>query len=153
MISYQVEPFKALRPELERYVDAHWQEFASDRDAFGMDVDWELYEQLAGLGRLHVTTARRDGKLIGYFGCIVGTHPHRRGVLTANSSFLYVAPDPIRGLIIRALFVESIKYFNGLGVKYYKFSSKNQHIIGQMLEKIGFKSVETVYSMAISEHP
>lgn len=152
-LTYQPEDFVAIRPEIERYVAAHWAEFASDRDAFGMDVDWGLYESLCRSGKLAVITARRDRALVGYFGCVVSTHPHRKGVKTANASFLYVAPDPIRGLIVRSIFEESIKYCNSLGVKYYKFGSKNQPIIGKMLEKIGFKAVETVYSMVVSEPP
>lgn len=152
-LTYQAEDFIAIRPEIEGYVAAHWQEFASDRDAFGMDVDWALYESLCRSGKLHVITARRGAELVGYFGCIVGTHPHRKGVKTANASFLYVAPDPIRGLIIRSLFEKSISVFNKMGVRYYKYGSKNQAIIGKMLEKIGFNLVETVYSMAVPEQP
>lgn len=152
-ITYQVEKFTAIQPEIEPHVDAHWNEFASDKDAFGMDVDWALYESLCRGEKLHVITARRDGVLIGYFGVILTTHPHRRTVLSANSTFLYAAPGPIRGLIIRGLVTESIKYFNNLGVQLYNYRSKNTHNIGKILEKMGFKAIETVYSMVVTEQP
>jgi hypothetical protein len=151
-IAYAVEKFTAVRPEIEPHVDAHWNEFASNKGDAAMDVDWALYESLCRSGKLHVFTARRDGRLVGYFGCILSTHPHRRTVLTASSSFLYVAQDPIRGLIIRGLIAISINCFNTMGVKLYHYRSKNSHNIGQILEKMGFNTIETVYSMA-SEQP
>ncbi len=152
-VTYQAEKFTAIRPEIEPHVAAHWQFAASNQEDFGMDVDWALYESLCRSGKLHVITARRGSDLIGYFGCLVGTHPHRKGVLTATSVFLYVAPDPIRGLIMRGVLVESLRYFSGLGVKLYSYRSKNSHNIGKLLEKIGFKPIETVYSMVAPEQP
>ncbi len=153
MITYQAEKFTAIRSEIEPHIAAHWQFAASNQEDFGMEVDWGFYEALCRAGRLHVITARRAGALIGYFGCVVTTHPHRKSVLTASSAFLYVAPDPIRGLIMRGVLAESLKYFNGLGVKLYSYRSKNTHNIGKLLEKMGFKPVETVYSLAASEPP
>lgn len=150
-ITYQAESFTAVMPEIRARVAAHWQEFASDRDAFGMDVDWDLYQALEKSLKLYVITARRDVDLVGYFGCIVSSHPHRKGVVTATSSFLYADGDPIRGLIIRGMIKESIRILNDVGVRYYRFASKNQPIVGQMLEKLGFSPIETVYSMARGE--
>ncbi|HZP77530.1 MAG TPA: hypothetical protein VFB45_15405 [Pseudolabrys sp.] len=148
-VNYQAEPFADLMPELRARVAAHWQEFASDRDAFGMDVDWDLYLGLAKAGKLYVITARRGAVLVGYFGAIVGTDPHRKGVSTAFSRFLYADKDPIRGLIVRGMIRESVRFFKAMGVRYYKYASKNQPIIDRILAEIGFVPIETVHSMVV----
>src|SRR3974390_2942027 len=58
-LSIGIEPFAAIARELPPLLEAHWNEVVKDNE-FGLPLnpDWDLFYDMATVGRLHINTAR-----------------------------------------------------------------------------------------------
>ena len=79
-------------------MEEHWKEIALDKELIKLNPDWEGYARLDGINALRVYTARKDGKLVGYFVVIVGKSLHYRDHLFANNDIIFLAKSARRGL-------------------------------------------------------
>lgn len=98
-ITYQREKLAAVRPELPRLMQLHWDEVAHHKDCRVLDPDWQQFELLEKNGQLLILTARdesADGALIGYMGAFIRPHLHSRGLLTGYVDAIFLDPTARR---------------------------------------------------------
>ncbi len=146
MITYQVEDFNNLRPELETLLPLHWEEIALNRDKIKLDVDWDAYQSIRDRNALHVLTVRDDSKLIGYHICIVTPHLHYKSTLHALTDVYYILPEYRKGMTGIKMFKELEKSLRSLGVKKVFTGTKMHLDMGRIFEHLGYNQAEKMYS-------
>lgn len=99
MIAFREESWSSLAKDATGGLfRKHWEELALDRDKIELSMDMEKYKQLSDSGVLHIVTARRDGRLVGYFVTFLMIHPHYKDAgLMALTDFYYLLPEERRG--------------------------------------------------------
>jgi hypothetical protein len=149
-LKFAVEPYSKAIDEMKLLYPAHWEEIALNKDVIKLDPDYERYLQFEKLGMLHVVTARADtGKLVGYHIFVLMTHLHYRQSNTATSDITYLLPEHRKGFngvkFLRFAF-DSLK---PLGTQRIYTNCKMHHDFGSILERLGFKEAERIYTKVI----
>ena len=67
MLTFDVEPYSMVIPEMKAIYPEHWEELAFDKDIIELDPDYEAYNKMDKAGLIHVVTARFNNELVGYF--------------------------------------------------------------------------------------
>jgi GNAT superfamily N-acetyltransferase len=146
-MTYQVEDYFAVLPELRGLLPDHWEEIAQNRDAIKLEPDYETYALLAEHGALVVVTLREGGTLVGYHLSILRAHLHYKSSLTCFTDIFYLKPTHRKGMAGYKL----LKFFRDTmkarGVQRIYMSMKLTHEIGPLLDRLGFKAVERIYTM------
>lgn len=150
-VTYQREiGIEPLLGDIKALVADHWREFSYYPGVAAMDIDFDMYVRLHNSGQLHVITARRDGKLVGYQPFRVTRHHHRDPqVMFAQDLVLYVTPGPLRVLVLVGLVRYSEQYLREQGVRVVLMRSKLDRDIAPLLTRQGFKPLETVYGKCL----
>lgn len=117
VITYQVESWFNVLPELEAHWQAHYEEVAPDKNKIALAPDYEQYAHLDDTGSLHVLTARYKGEVIGYVVAVVRPHLHYRHNLFAFFDLYYIAPEYRRGWAGVRLFQEAERTLKARGVQ------------------------------------
>lgn len=146
-VAVAVEPWSVLTDEDKSLCERHWYEIAHNRETIPLKPDWGKYKRMADAGIIHLTTAREDGKLIGYLVYIVSHHLHYSTSLTAYADVLYLVPEKRSG--------------SGVGLRLIRFAEKDLKLKGvqRVLQNVkvdndwspilcflGYKPFETIYS-------
>lgn len=145
-ITYQKERFEDIISELPELFHAHYQEFEEDKENLPLDIDWMrcLRDELSGI--LHIMTARRDGKLIGYFFAYIQSNWHHAKTRLSASDSIYVLNLPHRAFIWRKLINETQKMCRDLGAKKLYIIVKAGSPAARLLNAMKLKLTEEVYS-------
>lgn len=149
MISYQVEPWSAVWPELEPMWDAHWEEVAGNKAEIKLAVDMDAYAFMESRGMLHVVTVRADGKAVGYHLSFVRPHFHYKYSLTAYTDVYYLDKAYRAGSIGIKLFREVEKTLKARGVERMFTATKISHDKSRIFEHLGWHEVERQWSKYI----
>lgn len=145
-ITYQKEWFSKIMPELPEIFLEHWKEVGLDRDKVPLDPDWNRYVFMEAQGFLHVTTARDDGRLIGYYVAIIMPHLHYKTSLTAFSDIFYLRPEYRFGLTGYRLFTETEKYLKLLHVQKSYVMTKAHLPINIIMKRLKYKLIERIFT-------
>jgi GNAT superfamily N-acetyltransferase len=145
-ITYQVEPWSIVVPELEAHWKAHWAEIAHDRDKMPLDVDYETYAQLETRGQLHVVTVRVDDELVGYHITFVHPHPHYRSTLCGFADVYYIEPAYRQGFLAARLFRKVESSLRALGVQKLFSSCKADAPLGPLFRRLGWREADMHYT-------
>lgn len=145
MLTYQVESWSKVLPEMMGLWPAHWEESADDKDKIALDPDLDQYAELERSGKLHVITARKSGELVGYYVWIVGTLRHYRTVTAGLGDLYWLRKDCRKGFAGIRLFLESEKLLKSLGVKKLFSVARARNGIERIFDWLGWMKLETVY--------
>ena len=91
-VVFGVEKMAECRTELGYYFPRHWEEVALSKESIKLNIDWARYEDLEKFGILRILTARKDGKLIGYFIGWLSENPHYKGCPMMFTDIYYLDP-------------------------------------------------------------
>src|SRR5690242_18761776 len=98
MLTFQVESWTAVLPEMEPIFPLHYEELSLDKDWARMALNFPLYEKAEKDGYLLLCTARSDGRLIGYIVSALLPHTHYKDAGTMSmTDMYYVLPEFRRG--------------------------------------------------------
>lgn len=153
-ITIQLESIKDVRYEADEILRKHWEEIALNKDTTPLDPNWELYLELDRLGLISLTTARYNGKLVGYFCYIVCPNLHYKSLKVADGDIFYIDSE-YRGRFAVRLLKESEKNLKALGCNKIfnktKKHFKNLHGVsaGKLFEACGYTEIESVFSKGI----
>ena len=126
----------------------HWEEVALNKDAIPLKMDYGRYNKLDDAGALHVVTARNDGELIGYHMSMVWTHMHYADSLTAFTDIFFLRKEYRKGTGAGIkLFKFMINSLRERGVQRIYMGTKLSLDIGPILERLGFKAIERIYTL------
>lgn len=146
-VLYGVESYIDALPELKAIYPEHWAEIALDKAAIPLDPDYDAYERMAFAGILHLVTARKGGELVGYHLSMIHGHMHYRTSRTCFTDIFYLKPAYRTGMVgykLLRFFRDSVQ---GMGVQKIYMGTKLAHDIGPLLERLGFKPIERIYTM------
>lgn len=147
MITFHVEDYQKVIPELCEIYPLHWKEIALDQDSIPLDPDYELYSKLAGMGVIHLVTARDGERLVGYHLSFLRPGLHYKSTPMCFTDIFYLLPEYRSGMTG----YNFLKFFRdsvlALGVKRIYMMTKLTIDLGPLVERLGFKEIERIYSL------
>lgn len=147
MITSHVERFTDCIDEVQPLFREHWEELGLFKDKMPLDPHYGYYAECEANGSALFLTLRTAGKLIGYFGGIVGPSPHYKSTLTCKMDLIYLAPEH-RGLGAGKMLLDAVKAeLKRRGVKLWWVGSKCHKPLDALLTLYGFELAETYYAM------
>jgi GNAT superfamily N-acetyltransferase len=141
-----VEDFFAALPEMLPMLPQHWRELALDKEQIPLDPRWGDYRALYDQGKLLLVTLRERGQLVGYCWLIVAPGLHYGSTLHATVDIFWVAPSHRGRMGGRRLFRAVEAELRRRGVVRWVASSKHHRDCGRLLEAVGMRPFETLYS-------
>lgn len=154
MVTYQVEKWRDLRPDMEPILREHWLEIALGHDKVPLDIDHDKYNALCDCGALRIVTVRDDGRLIGYHVAIVGGHLHYASTCHGITDVYFILPEYRKGRVGIRMFQFVEADMRSLGVKKL-FTGCKLHTAdgksGKLFEYLGYKATETLFTKYIGD--
>lgn len=83
----------AVKEELSKLLQDHWQEIARNKELMVLNPDWEKYQRLTDEGTMFSLVLRRKGVPVGYSANILGPHLHYKDLTVAINDVLYITPE------------------------------------------------------------
>lgn len=145
--TFQVEKWSDCLSELRPLFAFLWKDVAVDQDRFVAKCEESKYKALEEAGALCLTTMRIEGKLVGFYVALILPNPHYEGQgKMVYTDMYFVLPVMRRGNLGLKLFTFSEKVWKQWGaVKAYS-SHKIHRDRSKMLQALGWKATDTVYS-------
>ena len=148
-MDFALENLAKVRREIEPLLQKHYDEIALNKDIIKLNPDWEGYAKLDAINALRVYTARKDGKLVGYFVVIVSKSLHYRDHLFANNDIIFLAKSARRGLTGMKLIKYAVEALRAEGITKLHVNTKAHQPFDPILERMGFEEIERVYSLVL----
>jgi len=148
MITYQVERYYLVIDEIKTLFENHWEEVSGNPE-IPLNPNYDRYLELDKLEMLHMVTARNDGKVIGYHVSMIMPHLHYQQSITCFTDIFFIHKDYRHGFTGIKLFKfleESLKEKN---VQRIYMGTKLKLDIGPILERLGYKAIERIYTKMI----
>lgn len=151
-VIFQSERWFQISDEIKPLLKLHWGEVANHRASVPLDPDWEMYDRLDRTAVLMITTARDDGKLVGYYLSHVTPHPHYKSTLYAFVDVYFLLPEYRNGNTGIRLFMAMEE---AMRARMKTAGRTKMVLIGRgrlahnpqaILERLGWKAVETAYT-------
>lgn len=141
MIVFREEYYEDIQYELEPLMRMHWEVVSLYEDAL-LKPNWDAWRRASAQGLLHITTARSDGKLVGYHAYHLTRHAHCLDKLVAKSEGVFLHPEYRKGRAGVRLITEPEKYLARLGVAtlFFPYTTKND--IGNLMDRLGYAKTE-----------
>jgi len=146
MITYQVERWNDVQPELEPFAEIHWQEIALNHNEVPLDMDWDRYKELDNSGVLHLVTVRSEEEIIGYHISIINGHLHYKSTLHAFVDLYFVAKEHRNGRVGLKMFQFTEKKLKELGVKKIITGTKTHFNHTRLFEYLEYSNTEIVFT-------
>jgi len=148
-MDFALENLANVKRDIEPLIKQHYDEIALNKDVIKLNPDWEGYARLDRVNALRVYTARKDGKLMGYFVVIVSKSLHYRDHLFANNDLIFLAKSARRGLTGIKLIKFAIESLESEGISKLHVNTKAHQPFDAILERLGFEEIERVYSLML----
>jgi len=148
-MDFALESLAKVRREIEPLLEEHWKEIALNKDKIKLNPDWRAYADLDSIHALRIYTARKDGKLMGYFVVIVSKSLHYRDHLFANNDIIFLTKPARKGLTGVKLIKFALDSLEAEGVTKVHINTKAHQPFDAILERLGFEEIERVYSLML----
>ena len=150
MVTYQVELYSDVLPELRVIYPEHYKEIEQEvSGGFELDPDWTQYFALEQAGMLHVITCRKDDKLIGYMFYIVSKHLHVKLCVTAYEDIYFLRKEYRKGRTGIRMFQFAEQHMKSIGVNKMLGTTKVHIDNSKLFEYLGYQFVEKLFSKYI----
>lgn len=146
---FALESIANVRREIEPLLEQHYKEIALNKDIIKLNPDWRAYAQLDAINGLRIYTARKDGKLMGYFVVIVSRSLHYKDHLFANNDVIFLTKTARKGLTGMKLVKYAIESLKAEGVTKLHVNTKMHQPFDPIMERLGFEEIETVFSKVL----
>lgn len=148
-MDFALENIANVRREIEPLLEQHYKEIALNKDIIKLNPDWRAYAQLDAINGLRIYTARKDGKLMGYFVVIVSRSLHYKDHLFANNDVIFLTKTARKGLTGMKLVKYAIESLKAEGVTKLHVNTKMHQPFDPIMERLGFEEIESVYSLVL----
>lgn len=148
-MDFALENLAKVRREIEPLLEEHWKEIALNKEKIKLNPDWRAYADLDSINALRIYTARKDGKLMGYFVVIVSKSLHYRDHLFANNDIIFLTKPARKGLTGVKLIKFALDALEAEGVTKVHINTKAHQPFDAILERLGFDEIERVYSLML----
>ena len=143
MITYQKELLVNILQECKQLHVDHYKEFETKDLPF--DPDYDRYLQIEKIGSLLITTARKDGKIIGYVWMLITSDPHSKGSLGASDDNYYLLPKYRGSGIGVKLLNFTEQKLKELGVNQVFLHTRVEHDYSSLFKRLGFEKTEILF--------
>lgn len=145
---FHIENFENWWRDCQELLPIHYEELSLDKDKVKMSINCSRYLGMEREGMLHIVTIRLgDGKMVGYYLCMILPHMHYQDAgLMAYTDMYFIAPEyRIGGIGARMMtFVEETLRRRGV-VKAY-ITTKLKLDLSPMFEALGWKATDKVFT-------
>jgi hypothetical protein len=141
-VTFHVERFADLVPELHPLHEQHWKETEKHRHGLALDLDYAAMEADDRAGRMLQFTARADGKLVGNSRIYIGRSRHTN-TLFASEDTLYLLPSHRGGRTAIRFIQYGERCLESLGVREIRCTAKLVNGAARLFEAAGYKPVAT----------
>ena len=148
-MDFALENIANVRREIEPLLEQHYKEIALNKDIIKLNPDWRAYAQLDAINGLRIYTARKDGKLMGYFVVIVSRSLHYKDHLFANNDVIFLTKTARKGLTGMKLVKYAIASLKAEGITKLHVNTKMHQPFDPIMERLGFEEIETVFSKVL----
>ena len=148
-MKFALENLAKVRREIEPLLKEHYDEIALNKEIINLNPDWEGYARLDAVNALRIYTARKDGKLMGYFVVLVSKSLHYRDHLFANNDVIFLAKGARKGLTGVKLIKYAIDSLAAEGITKLHVNTKAHQPFDAILERLNFEEIERVYSLVL----
>ncbi len=148
MITYQIEAYPDVEPELKAIYPEHYAELAVSTN-FPLDPDYERYARLYQSGILKLITCRKDKELIGYVIMVVGAALHYKTCIVAHEDIYYLKKEHRKGRTGIKLFNFVESEMKKLGVDRVVMGTKVYSDNSKLFEYLGYRFYEKLYTKEI----
>lgn len=150
-LEFKREKLRDILGEMQPLFEGHWKELAHFQQKIRLDPDVSRYIASELDGKLHLLTARADGKLVGYYLSMLDRHPHYKNDLMCVSDMFYIEPEYRLGSVGIEMFDALEREMRRLGVKVMMTVLKPSNDISPMLERLGWFEAGYIYSKYIGD--
>ena len=152
MVEFAVEHYTdKLIEELQPLILSHYEEIAEDQDKIELNPDYEIYKGMDSNGLLNTITVRDDGKLVGYFVCVLHKNIHYKDHVFANNDILFLDYKYRKSTVAYRLIQFAEKVLKDLGVSMIMINMKSKHMFDRLLTGLGYKEFEVTFRKYIGE--
>ena len=148
-MDFALENLANVKRDIEPLIKQHWEEIALNKDIIKLNPDWRAYAELDRVNALRVFTARKDGKLVGYFVVIVSKALHYADHLFANNDIIFLTKPARKGLTGVKLIKFAIDSLKAEGITKLHINTKAHQPFDPILERLGFEEIERIYSLVL----
>ena len=148
-MDFALENLAKVRREIEPLLEEHWKEIALNKEIIKLNPDWRAYAELDSINALRIYTARKEGKLMGYFVILVSRSLHYKDHLFANNDIVFLRKSARRGLTGLKLVKFAVESLQAEGVTKLHVNTKTHQPFDPIMERLGFEEIETVFSKVL----
>jgi len=150
-VSTQVEPFRAIWPEVDELGREHFAEVDGGVEARRYyRLDEEAMRRMCESGVLRILTARAEEKLVGYLTWQISLDVEAKNLLIAQQGAWFVRPGYPKAAF--QLFEHSVRYLRTLGVQcifpHHRLQGRGQRL-SRFFCRRGAKPIQQTYSLWI----
>jgi GNAT superfamily N-acetyltransferase len=145
MITYAVEDYFEVEPELKAIYPEHYEELTVSKN-FHLDPDYERYAKLAKSGILKLITCRTEYELIGYVIMMVGPTLHYKTCIVAHEDIYFLRKEYRKGRIGITLFKFVESEMKKIGVDRIVMGTKTYSDNSKLFEYLGYRFYEKLYT-------
>lgn len=146
-ITFQMERFSTIAPEVKAQHVAQWEEVEEAREGLCPNYDYVLTCEQQG--KYVLFTARRDGKLVGNTGCYLYNSLHTNKP-AAKEDTMYVVPEERRGRTAIYFFQYCERQLVKLGAQEITVSTKTSNDVHRLWERQGYTFTDRVLTKTFS---
>jgi GNAT superfamily N-acetyltransferase len=150
-LTFTVEPWAQVWPELAPFWEQHWREVAIDQDHIKLDINLGWYDEMAACGMLHVVVARDAGQVVGYLLAMVRYHPRYKTSLTGIVDIYWLHPSYRRGYNGSRLLKYAEASLRQRGCERLYSAVKLSLDVGKVYERLGWIATERLYTKLLKE--
>lgn len=152
MLEYRLIGLAQFYELAQDLIRDHFNEVASSKEDFGLDFNWQIWQDMSDAGLLYICAAFDGDNLVGYIPVIKVPNLIHAGVRTCIGQSIYLVPKHRKGFAgIRLIkFAENLA--KALDAEEFKVSiSKNSKSgkgepLSRLFTILGYKFREVVYS-------
>lgn len=150
-MEFALERLVFVKKEMQSLLELHWELIALNKDKIKLNPNWAEYVNLDEAGILKLFTARQNGNLVGYFAVTVSTSMHYQDHKFAINDVVFIHPDHRNGSAGYKLIKYAEEQLTQMGVSLMIINTKIHQPFDKLLERMGFKQIERIYSKYIGE--
>ena len=178
MITYQIERFHDIWPELQPLLHRHWDEIARKDLCGALDINESVYRRLEEAGILLLVTARRHapedaaasapaaapsgyptanfgdppqkGQLIGYVAYFLAPNLHYQHLLVAEADVFFLAPEHRQGTTGLRLIRAGERAALAAGATTLVQKVKTDHDCGAIFKRMGYSHAENIWIKSVN---
>lgn len=151
MITFAVEPFRAVYAEMYPLLEQHYREISSHfKHGVPLAPQVAEYQRRADAGGLVMVIGREAGQIAAYMPIFIAPGLHYQTCLTATVDIFYVAPER-RGFIAGVrMFRFAMQECKRRGVQRFAAGAKLETVArdaSPLLQFVGLSPVETIHEI------